>query len=521
MVKTIRYMNFKHISVLIISTLLLGTYFGIIEEQKLASDNLELERTNTILHALVNRQNLENEQQRKEIQILEESVENHNRAIEKLEEQITQSDQIIELSGLNWLVEPQTTKTDNSSEDLSDEQNTVGDDLQYTHYSNQSSTSNNKTNVILISLDGFSRQRFNQYKENLTTINNLLAEGWLQFNVTNGSYYTQTKNGHATMLSGYLGTETGIYGNGFVYNQLPVGYTFLEKAEQKYGSNQIASAFISGKYKNMYPAFNKTALEEFDFVSIQEQTTAETADLCLSFLEEYGNTHFTAFFHFRDPDKTGHKFIEGSNEWKNNLTAVDEQLNRIITKLNEKDVLNRTLIYLTTDHGFKTNEQNHPHEPYIWLLTNDQNTSTNLEYSFIGVQDIAPTICYALNLPYNYSEIQNGQPLQQAYPNEKTSFRLQYLVDNDSQPLMKILYTKSTDQSLKLWVQLSADVNQLYLISDKDDYDGSILEGKKIPLETSIIKLEIDFDKVTQHDELYLLAYDFAENLSMTRIDLE
>jgi hypothetical protein len=61
----------------------------------------------------------------------------------------------------------------------------------------------------------------------------------------------------------------------------------------------------------------------------------------------------------------------------------------------------------------------------------------------------------------------------------------------------------------------------LYLISDKDDYDGSILEGKKIPLETSIIKLEIDFDKVTQYDELYLLVYDFAENMSITKIDLE
>ncbi|MBT3283618.1 hypothetical protein HN807_00450 [Candidatus Bathyarchaeota archaeon] len=513
-------MDFRHFSFGLIILLILGISLGVRIEPNFDSNYRDLVKTNSNLEALTKTQNDNIKQLKEEIQILEEAGEGQRQTIKRLGDQIVESALLAGSSYLDWTIQPNKTEPFQETENLSNEQYTVGDDLKYSHRSIQNSTSNNKTNVILISIDGFSRQRFNQYKEELTTINGLLNQGWLQYNITNYAYYTQTKNGHATMLSGYLGTETGIYGNGFVYNQLPTGYSILEKAEKKYGSNEIATGFISGKYKNIYPVFNQTALEELDYVNIQEQTSEETGDLCLSFLEEYGETHFSAFFHFRDPDKSGHRAGEGSVEWKNNLTLVDEQINRIIVKLNETGVLDRTKIYLTTDHGFLKKEKTHKHEPLIWLLTNDMSTSINRNSTILGLQDIAPTICVAMDLPYNYTSVQSGQPLQHIFSREKYAFRLEYLVD-DSPPLVDILRTEESESGLRIWVQVSGDVNQLYLVSDFNDYDGSVLDEMKIPLGTSIVTLEIKQSLFDQYGELYLVVYDFAENSSLSRIRLD
>ena len=183
-------------------------------------------------------------------------------------------------SSSDYLITLETNlqKTPNISDKLYDEQNTIGEDQRYHYESNITSSSSDHPNVLLISLDGFSRERFYEYKDNLTTINGLLEKNWNLYNVTNYAYYTQTRNGHATMLSGYLGKETGVFGNIYVYNPLPPELTFLEKAEDKYGSENIATGFISGKYKNIFPAFNEMIFHNLDYVNIQEQTPEETAD---------------------------------------------------------------------------------------------------------------------------------------------------------------------------------------------------------------------------------------------------
>jgi hypothetical protein len=417
-----------------------------------------------------------------------------------------------------WILKSsKKTYSSQKSNDQYDELNTIEDPL-FNHQSNKTYSIINKTNVILISLDGFSRQRFNEYKEKLSTISNLIEQDWVQLNVTNYANITQTRNGHATMLSGYLGIETGLYGNHYVYNSLPFGKTFLEKAETKYGSENIATGFIAGKYKMIYPAFNESALRSLDFVHIKEQPPEETGEICITFLEKYGRTQFVAFMHFRDPDKSGHKYTEGSDEWQNSLYNVDEQLSRIFKKIHDLNIQDRTIFYITTDHGFPISGRTHPHEPYIWLLTNDNDTIMNQDYSLIGLQDIAPTICYALDLPYNHSSNQVGQPLQLEYPQEKSKFRKKYLLENTQKPSIDILHTQKTESSLTLQVQVSSDVNQLFLLYDQTNFADSIVSQISIPLNTTKITLEIDGDIINKYDELYLVAYDFSENYSSIQI---
>ena len=356
----------------------------------------------------------------------------------------------------------------------------------------------------------------------MTTITNLIDQDWVLFNVTNYADITQTRNGHATMLSGYLGADTGLYGNHFVYSSLPVGKTILEKAETKFGSDNVTTGFIAGKYKMIYPAFNETALLLLDYVNIQEQPPEDTGDLCISFLEKYGNSPFVSFVHFRDPDKTGHSYGDRSAEWQSSLINVDEQLDRIIKKMYDMGIQNRTNVYITTDHGFPSvRGAGHRHEPYIWLLTNDHDTIINRDYSHIGLHDIAPTICYVLDLPYNYSSIQAGHPIQLEYPQEKSEFRKKYLIENTLPPSIDILKNIKTLSSIKLQVRFSNDVNQLFVLYNHSNFVDSIISKVSIPLNTTKITLEIDLDIISAFDELFLLAYDFSENYSIIKINTE
>ena len=411
-----------------------------------------------------------------------------------------------------WKIEKTITTELKQHRNLSNELNKVGENQSYQHLSNITSAPSNRPNIILISLDGFSRQRFNELKNNLTTFHSLLMSGWVQLNVTNYAYYTQTRNGHATMLSGYMGKTTGIMGNNYVYHQLPVGYTFLEKAEKLYGQTSIATAFISGKYKNIYPAFNQTALETLDYVHIQEQAPQDTGDQCINFLKKYESVWFAAFFHFRDPDKTGHLTREGSEAWLNSIKVDDQQLHRIIQFLNQTNELANTKIYITTDHGFQINGYSHPHEHNIWLLTNDVNLKINSKSNMVGVQDVAPTICLTLDLPYDSSEPGSGQPLQEPFTPQKIAYREQYFMDRVN-PTVAILNTQNYEYITKVIVQLPSDVNQLYLITNSSDYQSSVAAYTDIALNTTTVIVEIPRILLVNHS-YYILAYDVAENPS-------
>ena len=127
-----------------------------------------------------------------------------------------------------WILKSSTKTNDTQiPDDQNVEENKIIDPV-FHYQSNRNLTNSNKTNVILISIDGFSRERFHEYRYNMTTITNLIDQDWVLFNVTNYADITQTRNGHTTMLSGYLGADTGLYGNHFVYSSLPVGKTILE-----------------------------------------------------------------------------------------------------------------------------------------------------------------------------------------------------------------------------------------------------------------------------------------------------
>jgi hypothetical protein len=263
-------------------------------------------------------------------------------------------------------------------------------------------------NIVLISIDGLSRARFEEFlgTSRLKTLSVLIEKGWSKLDLINIAYYTQTLNGHATMLTGYMGKVTGVYGNLQVYNPTPPGYTMLERLADNY-----TTAFITRKYKNIYPAFNESVYEALDYVFIKESQPEGTADQCIRFLKQC-NGSFFAFFHFREPDKSGHIYKEGSDEWEDAVVDVDRQVGRVLEYSRSAGLYNDTLFIITTDHGFTPIGDAHKHEPEIWLLTNIPEVAPSME-PLRDLRDIAPTIYQAIS--YNYSALSpaiEGVPLQ-------------------------------------------------------------------------------------------------------------
>ena len=287
-------------------------------------------------------------------------------------------------------------------------------------------------NVLLVSFDGYQPEHLREQLEagRLPNLKRLM-DGGVYLELSQIDYRTQTKVAHAQMLSGYQSALTGVYSNGHVFHALPTGYTFLERAEALLGGDGITTGFISGKRTNMAPVFSR--MEGLDYVSIHheylENATGGTGEKFLTFIDEHHGERFAAFFHTTEPDKLGHLHGENSPEYSGGGEACDRYLGLILDKLEQHGILNKTLIYVCTDHGFAEGGFNHLHEPRTWLITNDQRLRANQGDERLLLPDIAATVMYSLGIPLEGLGLQ-GYPLQEPLPPE-ADVRLEVMEDDE------------------------------------------------------------------------------------------
>jgi hypothetical protein len=132
-------------------------------------------------------------------------------------------------------------------------------------------------------------------------------------------------------------------------------------------------------------------------------------------LTKYRSKRFFFFVHFAEPDHAGHSHGENSQQYTDAMKSDDAWTGRIIAKLKELGIYDKTLVYVTADHGFDEGRTTHSNAPYIFLATNDPKVNRNGDR-----MDIAPTILKRFDL--NLSKIEpsiDGVPLD-----EPTSVRL-------------------------------------------------------------------------------------------------
>lgn len=230
-------------------------------------------------------------------------------------------------------------------------------------------------NIVLISWDGVQRNHLVELleAERLPTLQRFIDTGSYVELIVEGK--TDTKAGHARMLTGYCAEVTGVHSNGD-YNPIPEGFTILERLENHYGRDNIHTIMLAGKKGNVgasgprYGYASKKARKRglpqrylpaepyfisqngMDVYDVGHREATVVGPRALEFLDTCGQELFFAFFHFSDPDHTGHRHGENSEQYSEAIVTCDMWLETIVTKLEELGVRERTRIFITTDHGF-------------------------------------------------------------------------------------------------------------------------------------------------------------------------
>lgn len=316
-------------------------------------------------------------------------------------------------------------------------------------------------NVILIGWDGVQREHLKELlsRNELPNLSLLVKEGALvDIDITTGA--TDTKAGWTQILTGYAPEKTGVYSNSR-YQPIPEGYSVFERLEGFFGSQNIFTGAIIGKKGNVdddppqripyqrwlrqqerarelgkrpsglqggkivvqegkrfveipgKPWFN--ASKKMDLFINGLGVNANVGKKSLEEIEKHSRERFFIFIHFADPDSAGHRYGENSLEYEDAIKSCDRWLGEIVNKLKRLGIYERTLIYVTADHGFDEGKTTHGYAPYVFLATNDKEVKRNGDRA-----DIAPTILKRFGIDVrSIQPALDGIPLDEPAPERK------------------------------------------------------------------------------------------------------
>ncbi len=243
--------------------------------------------------------------------------------------------------------------------------------------------------VVLISWDGVQRTHLADLlaQGRLPVLTGLIAAGaFVPLQVTD--HATDTKAGHAQMLTGLGPDSTGVFSNSR-YQAIPAGLTLFERLKQCFGDGGIATAAVTGKSSNLVEIL-ANAGPALDVSLIRSAGADVVGARALRVLEGFRDRAFFAFIHFRDPDHAGHGFGENSPQYEDATVACDVWLGKILSTLESLGMSDRTAVYVTADHGFDEGARTHFNAPGVWLACED-----SLDEPVVGEgdqKDVAATL---------------------------------------------------------------------------------------------------------------------------------
>ena len=109
--------------------------------------------------------------------------------------------------------------------------------------------------------------------------------------------------------------------------------------------------------------------------------------LMMGYLDKYGKGRFCAFFHFSDPDHMGHGHGENSKEYNDAIIDCDKELGLAVKKLKDLGIYDKTMIFVTADHGFDEGKTSHSNAPTVYLAADMKSLAKNGDQ-----RDLVPTI---------------------------------------------------------------------------------------------------------------------------------
>jgi predicted AlkP superfamily pyrophosphatase or phosphodiesterase len=274
-------------------------------------------------------------------------------------------------------------------------------------------------NAILISWDGALREHVTAElaKGKLPNLARLVEHGSL-VDIDVVGHGTDTKAGHAQMLTGYDPPVTGVYSNGN-YRPIPRGYTIFERLRQAFGPAGITTIMLTGKDHNLGSAgagllrgadpyyFSRQEITVWD--GDKNRPASVVGKKAVEYVDQYAaGGRFFLFVHLPDVDAAGHMYGEGSAAYGRALMECDRWLGAILDEVAQKGIDDRTVVYVTADHGFEVGAKQHGNAPHIFLATNDIGLRGGQQ------RDVAPTVLSGLGVdPSKVTPALPGKPLRE------------------------------------------------------------------------------------------------------------
>jgi arylsulfatase A-like enzyme len=113
------------------------------------------------------------------------------------------------------------------------------------------------------------------------------------------------------------------------------------------------TGIVSSKDQDFWPHSPlRNAKPEIDYWKISAQPQTWVTDSALEFLNEQAQCRFFLWVHYKEPDTLGHQFGENSAQYSASLEVNDQELGRLVDGLRAHAIAGRTLVIVTTDHGF-------------------------------------------------------------------------------------------------------------------------------------------------------------------------
>ena len=298
-------------------------------------------------------------------------------------------------------------------------------------------------NVVVIGWDGAQRDHLKEMiaRDEIPNFVALAKEGaMIEIDVTTGA--TDTKAGWTQIWTGYDPERSGVYSNGR-YQPIPPGYSVFERVEAHFGPGNVDTVAVIGKKGHVdndppkrvpYAQWEKReqkqkkidqakpgrgnlqggkiveangekyvetpgkpwylASQKMDLFENGLVLTERVGTRALEELEKRKDRRFVLFVHFAEPDHSGHKHGENSQEYTDAIKEDDLWTGKIVARLKELGLYEKTLVYVVQDHGFNEGQSGHGYAPYVLYATNDRQV-TRKE----GTRaDLAPTVLKRLGI---------------------------------------------------------------------------------------------------------------------------
>ncbi len=207
-------------------------------------------------------------------------------------------------------------------------------------------------NLILISVDTLRADRLScyGYQNNPTPhFDRWASEGFLFEQAF--SEYPLTLPAHATMLTGQLPSRHGVRENaGFRLDDDQMTLAEILRARKYRTAAFIGSYVLAAEFgvSQGFETFDETFATSIDNAGASTELQRPAPEVTARFLQWLGNNQdqtFFAFIHFYDPH------MPRPEGYDKEVSLVDESLGEIDAFLRDRDLLEKTDVILTSDHG--------------------------------------------------------------------------------------------------------------------------------------------------------------------------